>query len=259
MTSGTDQGRSALLAEHRQWCDDLVDDEPTIRVFLVDDHEVVRDGLRALIDASDDLGVVGEAGTCAEALLGIPSVHPDVAMLDVRLPDGSGIDVCHRLRAEMPDLRILMLTSYADDEAVELAELAGADGFMIKQIRGRELLDSIRRVAAGRRLPRPRPEGARRPAVPSNPAGRPEQRLAALTPRQRQVLELVAIGRTNRQIAAELSLAEKTIKNCVSSILMTLGVGRRVEAAVLLTNESESATLSGGPNGPVDAPSHAGG
>jgi two-component system, NarL family, response regulator DevR len=206
-----------------------------VRVFLLDDHEIVRDGLRTLIDATDDLVVVGEAASCAEARARIPEVAPDVAVLDVRLPDGRGIDVCRELATSAPSVRSLMLTSYDDQQAMLDAAGAGAAAFVVKQIRGNGLLDSIRQVAAGRSLVGSR--GAPAPAPRSVPQVDP--RLAALTPRQRKVLDLLANGLTNRQIAAELSLSEKTVKNTVSAILLALGVRRRVEAAVVATQLRE--------------------
>lgn len=215
-------------------CDGGVDTDgttPRVRVFVLDDHEIVRDGLRTLIDATDDLVVVGEAETCAEARERIPELLPDVAVLDVRLPDGSGFDLCRELASTAPAVRSLMLTSYEDEVATLDAVAAGAAAFVLKQIRGSGLLDAIRQIAAGRTLltartaQRPTP----RPSAPADP------RLASLTPRQRKVLALVAQGLTNRQIAAELGLSEKTVKNTVSAILLALGVSRRVEAAVFAT------------------------
>lgn len=212
-----------------------------VRVFLLDDHEVVRDGLRSLIDATDDLAVAGEAGTCREARQRIPATRPDVAILDVRLPDGSGVDVLRHVRTTLPEIAVLMLTSYADQDAIAESAAAGASGFVIKQVRGRELVEQIRRAAVGRAtidastVARYADQARRNaPAV--------DQRLTSLTPRQRHVLQLVAAGRTNREIASELGLAEKTIKNCVSTILLKLGVARRVEAAVFATQSGGSPT-----------------
>ncbi len=205
------------------------DGERQIRVFLLDDHEIVRDGLRGLVDRTDDLVVVGEAATCVEALERIPLADPDVAVLDVRLPDGGGLDVCRELATSAPRTRALILTSYDDDDIVGAATDAGAAALVVKQARGSVLLDTIRQVADGRSLLGGRE--ARRPRPASPPTIDP--RIAALTPRQHRVLELVAHGLTNRQIATELGLSEKTVKNNVSAILLALGVGRRVEAAVI--------------------------
>lgn len=213
--------------------------ERPVRVFLLDDHEIVRNGVRELIEGTDDLVVVGEASSCAEALERIPAMDPDVAVLDVRLEDGSGLDVCRALTTTAPRTRSLMLTSY-DEELTDAAAEAGAAAFVLKQIRRNVLVDSIRQVAAGRRLldagPR-RVEQAERTDV--------DPRVAALSPRHRQILELVADGLTNRQIAGELGLSEKTVKNNVSAILLALGVARRVEAAVICTQGRTLPTTGG--------------
>lgn len=201
-----------------------------IRVFLVDDHEIVRRGVAALIDAQEDLDVVGEAATAAQALSRIPAVRPHVAVLDVRLPDASGIDVCRMLCEEMPALRCLILTAYDDEEALRAAVIAGAAGYVIKDIRGTTLLGDIRTAAAGGRLIDPR-MAERMATQLREPADDP--RFAALGLRERQVLALIADGRTNRQIGAQLGLAEKTVKNYVSSLLAKLGLERRTQAAVL--------------------------
>jgi DNA-binding NarL/FixJ family response regulator len=199
------------------------------RVFLVDDHEIVRRGLRELIEADDDLTVVGEAGTAAEALGRIAALRPDVAVLDVRLPDGDGIEVCREVRSSFPEVECVMLTSFADDEAVYAAIMAGASGYLLKQVRGPDLVAGIRRVAAG--------ESLLDPAVTARVLDRlrnqqPDDELAALTPRERKILVLIADGLTNRQIGDELFLAEKTVKNYVSNLLSKLGMSRRTEAAV---------------------------
>lgn len=213
-------------------------------MFLLDDHEIVRDGLRSLIDATDDLAVAGEAGSCQEARERIPATQPDVAILDVRLPDGSGVDVLRYVRSARPQTAVLMLTSYADQDAIAESVMAGASGFVIKQVRGRELIEQVRGAAAGRAsidasTVARYAEQARRSAPPVDP------RLASLTPRQRHVLQLVAAGRTNREIASELGLAEKTVKNSVSAVLLKLGVARRVEAAVFATQSAGSFTQPG--------------
>jgi two-component system, NarL family, response regulator DevR len=202
----------------------------TLTVYLLDDHELVRRGVRDLLRAAGGMAVVGEAGTAAEALTQIPSVKPDVAVLDVRLPDASGIEVCRALQTTAPTVRCLMLTSFADDDAILGSVLAGAAGFVAKQIRAGELVDAIRRVGAGQSLLDPHAtevllERLRHPV-------RVDARLGELTEREREVLRLMADGRTNRQIGAELGLAEKTVKNHVSSILAKLGMARRTEAAV---------------------------
>ena len=202
-----------------------------IRVFLLDDHEIVRRGLADLIGAEDDLMVVGEAGTAGEALRRIPAAAPDVAILDARLPDGSGISVCRDLAASMPSVRCVILTSYDDDDAMFAAVMAGAAGYLLKEIRGSSLVEGIRQVAAGRSLLDPAMAGAVAARVRRGAAA--DQRLAGLTARERAVLELIAAGHTNRQIGEQLFLAEKTVKNYVSSLFAKLGLERRTQAAVL--------------------------
>jgi two-component system response regulator DevR len=199
-----------------------------IRVFLVDDHEVVRGGVAHLIASQDDLEVVGEAGTAAQARGRIAATLPDVAVLDVRLPDSSGIDLCRDVRSAHPDIRCLMLTAFDDDQASVAAVLAGAAGYVLKDIRGDRLIQAIRMVAAGgtlvdplmsRRVVESITDGARTPDV-------------ALSRREHEVLELIADGMTNRQIGEVLGLAEKTVKNYVSGLLRALGMDRRTQAAV---------------------------
>jgi DNA-binding NarL/FixJ family response regulator len=202
----------------------------TTRVFLLDDHEVVRRGLRELFEAEDDLTVVGEAATAEEALARVPSSKPDVAVLDVRLPDGDGVEVCRDLRSAMPELKCLMLTSYADDEALFSAILAGASGYVLKQIRGSDLVSAVRRVAAGESLLDP--SLTRQVMERLRGENVEDERLARLTTQERKILELIADGKTNRQIADELYLAEKTVKNYVSNLLSKMGFARRTEAAV---------------------------
>ncbi|MGN6760668.1 MAG: response regulator [Leifsonia sp.] len=202
----------------------------SIRVFLADDHEIVRRGLVALIDAQEDLEVVGEAANAAQARSRILAVRPDVAVLDVRLPDGSGIDVCRRIKQEEPGIRCLMLTAYDDEDALRAAIIAGADGYVIKDIRGSSLLDDIRAAARGKRLIDPR-VASRVASQLREPSDDP--RFASLGLRERQVLALIADGFTNRQIGERLGLAEKTVKNYVSSLLAKLGLERRTQAAVL--------------------------
>ena len=200
------------------------------RVFLLDDHEVVRRGLTDLVNATSDLAVVGEAGTADEALRRIPAVKPDVAILDARLPDGSGIDVCREIRSSWPDTRCLILTSYDDDEALFAAVMAGASGYLLKQIGGSSLTDAIRQVAAGRSLLDAAVTGKLLERLRNPPS--PDPRLSALTERERDILDLIADGLTNRQIAKRLFLAEKTVKNYVSGLLTKLDMERRTQAAV---------------------------
>ena len=199
-------------------------------MFLVDDHEVVRRGVRDLLESAGGIEVVGEAGTAEAARTRIPLARPDVAVLDVRLPDGSGIEVCRDIRSEHPEIRCLMLTSFDDDEALFNAVVAGAAGYVLKDVRGGDIVESVRRVARGESLLDPLAtarviERLRRPQPD-------DERLASLSPQERRILELLADGLTNRQIAAEMYLAEKTIKNYVSNLLMKLGMSRRTEAAV---------------------------
>ena len=208
-----------------------------MRVFLLDDHEVVRRGLRDLVEAEDDLEVVGEAGTAEEALARIPPTRPDVAVLDVRLPDGSGVEVCRDIRARHPEVQALMLTSFADDEALFSAIMAGAAGYVLKQIRGAELIDAIRRVAAG--------ESLLDPAVTRKVLERlrdekdEDEGLSRLSQQERRILDLIAEGHTNRQIAEAMFLAEKTVKNYVSTMLSKLGMERRTEAAAYAARLAE--------------------
>lgn len=204
-----------------------------VTVFLLDDHEVVREGLRGLLEAEPDLVVVGEGGTAAEALARVPALRPDVAVLDVRLPDGDGVTVCRELRARLPGLVCLMLTSFSDDEAMLGAVSAGAAGYVLKQIRGGELVDAIRTVGRGGSLVDPQETARLEQRLRAAPArGDP---LAVLTAQERRIVELVGEGMTNRQIGERLTLAEKTVKNNVSSILNKLGLDRRTQAAVLVT------------------------
>jgi two-component system response regulator DevR len=201
-----------------------------IRVFVLDDHEVVRRGLRELLDAEDDIEVVGEAATAAEALVRIPLSSPDVAVLDIRLPDGDGIEVCREIRNEPHGPACLMLTSFADDEALVAAVVAGASGYLLKEIRGGDLVVSIRRVAAGDSLLDP--NVTRRVIERLSSGPREDERLSRLSEQERKVLALITEGMTNRQIGAQLYLAEKTVKNYVSNVLAKLGLKRRTEAAV---------------------------
>lgn len=201
-----------------------------IRVFLLDDHELVRRGLTDLLSATPDIQVVGEASGADEALRRLPACSPDVAILDARLPDGNGIDVCREIRSRLPQTRCLILTSYDDDDALFAAVMAGAAGYLLKEIRGNSLVDSIRRVAAGQTLIDPSMtaklmQRLREPVAVSGPVDQ-------LTVREREILDLIADGKTNRQIAEAVFLAEKTVKNYVSSLLAKLGMERRTQAAV---------------------------
>jgi len=205
-----------------------------IRVFLLDDHEIVRRGLAALLESAADIEVVGESGSAQEATRIIPALRPDVAVLDARLPDGSGIQVCRDVRSVDPHVKALMLTSYQDDEALFDAIMAGASGYLLKQVRGTDVVEAIRTVASGRSLLDPSVTQRVLERLRTGRTGEPEE-LAALTPQERRVLELIAEGMTNRQIGAEMFLAEKTVKNYVSSLLAKLGVERRTQAALLAT------------------------
>jgi two-component system, NarL family, response regulator DevR len=202
----------------------------TIRVFLVDDHEVVRRGVRDLLEAEDDIEVVGEAGTVEEAIGRIPATRPDLALLDVRLPDGDGVELCREIRSRHPEIQALMLTSFDDDEALFNAMMAGAGGYVLKQIRGSDLLDNVRKVAAGQSM--------LDPSLTTKLLDRlrrqndEDEEIARLTDQERRILELLAEGLTNRQIADRMILAEKTVKNYVSNLLAKLGMQRRTEAAV---------------------------
>jgi two-component system, NarL family, response regulator DevR len=210
--------------------DDPVAVTTPVRVFVVDDHEVVRRGIADLLGTADDLEVVGEAGTAAEALARIPAARPDVAVLDVRLPDGSGIDVCREIRSALPDVRCLILTSYDDDDAILAAVMAGASGYLLKEIRGNNLVDGVRQVARGRSLLDPSVTERLMNRLREGPSQ--DKRLDSLTDREREILGLIADGLTNRQIGERLFLAEKTVKNYVSAVFAKLGMQRRTQAAV---------------------------
>jgi DNA-binding NarL/FixJ family response regulator len=204
-----------------------------IRVFLLDDHEVVRRGIADLLTDAGDIHVVGESGSAQEATHRIPALRPDVAILDGRLPDGSGIDVCRDVRAVDPTIKGLILTSYEDDEALFAAIMAGASGYVLKQIRGTDLVDAVRRVAAGQSLLDPAVTQRVLERI-RHGADQPRE-LQNLTDQERRILEHIAGGLTNRQIAEQMFLAEKTVKNYVSSLLAKLGLERRTQAAVLAT------------------------
>lgn len=208
-----------------------------IRVFLLDDHEVVRTGLRALLEAEEDIEIVGEAGTVEQALVRAPLARPNVAILDVRLPDGSGIEACRELRSQHPEIACVMLTSFADDEALLAATMAGAAGYVLKQVGGHDLIADIRKVADGGSLLNPDLVQRVLARIQNPPATDP--RLEALTPQERRVLDQIAEGKTNRQIGEELFLAEKTVKNYVSNLLAKLGMQRRTEAAAFAARLAE--------------------
>jgi two-component system, NarL family, response regulator DevR len=213
--------------------------EPTT-VFLLDDHEVVRRGVHDLLSDEPDLVVVGEAATAEQAMVRVPALRPRVAVLDVRLPDGDGVQVCRELRSRMPDLACLMLTSFDDEEALLDSIMAGAAGFVLKQIRGSDLVAAVRTVASGRSLLDSRATArlmARLRGEEDQEA--PGEALPGLTEREREILVLIGEGLTNRQIGRRLYLAEKTVKNHISRLLAKLGVERRIQAAVLATQEQD--------------------
>jgi len=202
-----------------------------IRVFVLDDHEVVRRGLQELLESGGDITVVGESGLAAEATRRIPALRPHVALLDGRLPDGSGVDVCRDIRSRHPEIAVLILTSYDDDEALFAAIMAGAAGYVLKEIKGSDLVNAVRQVAAGNSLIDPSLTARVLERVRHPPTLAPE--LAELTEQELKLLGFIAEGMTNRQIGEQMFLAEKTVKNYVSSILSKLGLERRTQAAVL--------------------------
>ncbi|MBO1332293.1 response regulator transcription factor [Streptomyces sp. VRA16 Mangrove soil] len=207
-----------------------------IRVFLLDDHEVVRRGVHDLLEDQPDITVVGEAANVAQALVRVPALRPDVAVLDVRLPDGDGVTVCRELRSTLPDLACLMLTSFDDEEALLDSIMAGASGYVLKQIEGSNLVTAVRTVASGQSLLDPSATAKLMARLRGEGAEEVEpDALAGLTERERQILDLIGEGLTNRQIGARLYLAEKTVKNHISRLLNKLGVERRIQAAVIAT------------------------
>ncbi|MEU9983120.1 response regulator transcription factor [Streptomyces sp. NPDC050856] len=222
-----------------------------VRVFLLDDHEVVRRGVHDLLAAEPDLTVVGEAGTAEQALVRVPALRPQVAVLDVRLPDGDGVSVCRELRSHLPDLACLMLTSFDDEEALLDAIMAGASGYVLKQITGTDLVNAVRTVASGQSMLDP--GATARVMARLRGGGTPKEEqpsgLPGLTEREREILALVGEGLTNREIGKRLYLAEKTVKNNISRLLAKLGVERRVQAAVIAT---QAMTAQGGPAAPGD-------
>jgi two-component system, NarL family, response regulator DevR len=213
-----------------------------LRVLLVDDHEVVRDGIKALLSGTTDIVVAGEAGSVHQAVAVAERTQPDVVVMDVRLPDGSGVEATRDIRARRPAIQVLMLTSFADDEALFAAIMAGAAGYVLKQIKGAELVRAIRTVGQGQSLLDPAVTGGVLERLRRGKHLFKDERLARLSPQEERILTLVAGGRTNRQIGSELGLAEKTVKNYVSSILGKLEVGRRAEAAAYLARHTPPGT-----------------
>ncbi|WP_405523996.1 response regulator [Streptomyces canus] len=213
-------------------------EQDPIRVFLLDDHEVVRRGITDLLDAEPDISVVGDADTVEHALVRGPALRPDVAVLDVRLPDGDGITVCRELRNQMPELACLMLTSFDDEDALLDAIMAGASGYVLKQIRGSDLVSAVRTVASGQSMLDPATTARLIRSLRAEPAETPALApgLAGLSPRERDILALIGDGLTNREIGKKLYLSEKTVKNHISRLLAKLGVQRRVQAAVLASH-----------------------
>jgi two-component system response regulator DevR len=207
-----------------------------ITVFLLDDHEVVRRGVKDLLEGDGDIVVIGEGGTASEALARVPALRPQVAVLDVRLPDGDGVTVCRELRSKLPDLACLMLTSFADDDALYSAILAGAAGYVLKQIKGSDLVNAVRTVAAGGSLLDAKASARVMQRMRDDAADRERaDPFAALTDQERRILDLIGEGLTNRQIGERMFLAEKTVKNYVSSLLSKLGLERRTQVAILAT------------------------
>jgi DNA-binding NarL/FixJ family response regulator len=219
-----------------------------ISVFLLDDHEIVRRGVRDLLEAEPDLTVIGEAGTAESALARIPALRPDVAVLDVRLPDGDGVTVCREIRSRMPEVACLMLTSFGDDEALFNAIMAGAAGYVLKQIRGTDLVGAVRTVASGRSMLDP--EAASRVMRRMRDQAARSDPLSGLTGQERRILELIGDGMTNRQIGEHMFLAEKTVKNYVSALFAKLGMERRTQAAAYAAKVFDGHD-STGPTSPV--------
>ena len=209
-----------------------------IRVFLLDDHEIVRRGIRELLEAEGDIVVVGESGLAQEATRRIPALRPDVAILDGRLPDGSGIDVCRDIRSVDPSIKALILTSYDDDDALFAAIMAGAAGYILKQVRGNDFVDTVRRVAAGQSTLDPSVTAQVLERVRTGPPK--DKDLEGLTAQEQKILDLIGEGLTNRQIAERMFLAEKTVKNYVSSMLAKLGLTSRTQAAIFATKHPQA-------------------
>lgn len=216
----------------------------TVRVFLLDDHELVREGIRTLLESDDEIEVVGEAGTAADALTRIPLAKPDVAILDVRLDDGNGIEVCRDVRSVVPGMACLILTSFADDDALYASVMAGAAGFVLKQIKARDLIEDVKKVAGGASLMDPRAVARVVERIANPPKGDPV--LSSLSPQERKVLDLIAEGRTNKQIAEAMFLAEHTVKNYITGLLRKLKMASRTEAAIYATKlkAGENSTTS---------------
>jgi DNA-binding NarL/FixJ family response regulator len=213
-------------------------DRRPIRVFLLDDHEIVRRGIRELLEGEGDIEVVGESGLAQEAMQRIPALRPDVAILDGRLPDGSGIDVCREVRSVDPTIGTLILTSYDDDEALFAAILAGASGYVLKQVRGNDFIETVRRVAAGQSTLDPSVTARVLERLRNGPRADPE--LDSLSAQELRVLDLISTGLTNREIAEQMNLAEKTVKNYVSSVLAKLGLRSRTQAAIFASKHPQT-------------------
>jgi two-component system response regulator DevR len=211
--------------------------DQAIRLFILDDHEIVRRGLRELFEVEPDIEIVGEAGTADEALRRIPAIQPRVAVLDVQLADGTGIEVCREIRSNHPEIQCLMFTSFSEDEALFDSIMAGASGYVLKQVIGNDLVNSVRRVAAGQSLLDPMMTSRVLERLRNGPER--DERLASLTPQEQRILDLLADGLTNRQIAEQMYLAEKTVKNYVSNLLTKMGMRRRTEAAVYAARLAE--------------------
>lgn len=216
-------------------------EQSPIRVFLLDDHEVVRRGITDLLDAEPDISVIGDADSVEHALVRAPALRPDVAVLDVRLPDGDGITVCRELRSRMPELACLMLTSFDDEDALLDAIMAGASGYVLKQIRGSDLVSAVRTVASGQSMLDPATTARLMRSLRADPAETPalSPELASLSPRERDILALIGDGLTNREIGKKLYLSEKTVKNHISRLLAKLGVERRIQAAVIASQAQD--------------------
>jgi DNA-binding NarL/FixJ family response regulator len=212
---------------------DAPESKTPIRVFLLDDHEIVRRGIRELLEAEPDITVIGESGLAEEAISRIPALKPDVAILDGRLPDGSGIDVCREIRSQDPNIKALILTSYDDDDALFAAIMAGAAGYTLKQVRGNDLVDTVRRVADGQSMLDPSVTAQVLARLRNGPPV--DKEIEQLTPQEQRLLELIGEGLTNRQIAERMYLAEKTVKNYASSLFSKLGLTSRTQAAIFAT------------------------
>jgi len=225
-TAPADQTRASVPGEETP-------ERGPIRVYLLDDHEIVRRGIKELLEGEGDIEVVGESGFAQEAMQRIPALRPDVAILDGRLPDGSGIDVCREVRSVDPGIGTLILTSYDDDDALFAAILAGASGYVLKQVRGTDFIDTVRRVAAGQSTLDPSVTARVLERLRNGPRADPE--LDSLSAQELRVLDLISAGLTNREIAEQMSLAEKTVKNYVSSVLAKLGLRSRTQAAIFAT------------------------